>query len=200
MSIHVFIVGSHPSRPHTPFDEIFERSRARQTSTFRVLRCSSPADVFGLVQQEVRACNMPIRLLDFLDHGGAGYIRMGDPLEPPLFSHDAPDMRLAEDLSLFLMEGARVRLVGCETAVGEQGQRLLTRIAMALGKSAVVQGTIACVNDKDSPARRSDFDEQGFRAAREEWLLFSSTEAAHRVAPSAAERQEALTQWRRDVG
>ena len=195
MAIRVLVIGQH-----APAQVLFEDVAGRvgpDTSTFITLRCRTPGELFDKVRDAVWQRNAPISVLDLCDHGGDGYIRMGDPIEPPLFA--APDIgkEVASALADLLTFDAHVRLLGCDTAVASKGRALLLMLSNAFnqqgGKAIVVSGTLKAVN-------QGDFDVGGFKMAREEHYLFSSTEAIAVASPTFDERALELLSWRRRIG
>lgn len=197
MAIRVLVIGQH-SPVQDMFEDVADRGRiGPDTDTFMMLRCSTPGALFDTVRSAVRKLNAPISVLDLYDHGGDGYLRMGDPIEPPLFAAEGVGADLAKSLADLLTHDAQVRLLGCDTAVAADGKSLLLMLRDAFKKSIVVQGTLKAVVP-------GDFGVGGFKMAREEQYLFSSTEAAElpkgQVAPTYDDRTIALHSWRVAVG
>lgn len=195
MAIRVLVIGQHDPDEGT-FTDIVNRV-GKDTETFMSLRCSTPGDFFDKVRSAVRALNGRISVLDLFDHGANGRQLMGDPRKPALFSADGDGFQLASQLANFLTNDAQVRLLGCETARGLVGKKLLVDLQKAFGKSIVVQGTLQAVS-------QNDFAIGGFKLLREDKVLFSSTEAAA-LAPNARpptydERNRELLAWRRQIG
>jgi hypothetical protein len=148
--------------------------------------CSSPAELAAILSAQRDGS---IERLDICDHGGPGFLHMGDTV---LFGSD-PDpesplehTELAIALRDKLTATAQVRLLGCDTA-GKWGRRragrlMLLKLARLLNEKTapranrIVFGTITGVQP-------SDFDEHGLRHASELTLLYSSYAALDHDAP-----------------
>lgn len=198
MAIRVLVIGQHASVQES-VDDVTEPV-GPNTDTFVMVSCRTPGDLFDTVRSTVRSLDAPIAVLDLCDHGGDGYLRMGDPLEPPLFAAGI-GKDVAKSLATLLTHDAHVRLLGCDTAVAAEGKALLLMLSDAFNeaenKSIVVYGTLR-------PVVADDFDAGGFKIEREEHSLFSSTQAAQlpagQVPPTFDERAMALLSWRLAVG
>jgi hypothetical protein len=159
-------------------------SAARETPSFFVRRCKSPEQLIGRVR-EVAAANGPIDVLDIHDHGKRGHLRLGTGL---LFHHEGAGLHLARALRPYLTPDARIRLLGCETAVGDEGRRLLSMLRDELGGAIVIYGTLATIVP-------DSFEEGVFLKSSEDVYLFSSTEAMRREAPTWEDRLAELRSW-----
>jgi Domain of unknown function (DUF4347) len=186
MSVNLLVVGQHPETSPR-FDPDFDlvARMARCTETFKVARCCSPDALAQTVRSVASASHTPVDTLDLFDHGGGGFLWMG---EQKLFIQDGTGLSIARALRPLLTIDARVRLLGCETAVGAAGRALLTMLREALGGSVVVYGTVTTTDS-------TNFDHTGFRKIDEERILFSSTEAATATAPSALARGIEWDSW-----
>jgi hypothetical protein len=126
----------------------------------------------------------PIDLLDILDHGHAGQMEIGDDT---LFESDGKQLIVGADvpdqLAPSLNDRARLRLLGCNTALDLPGRMMLVRIAKAFRWKVTVFGTI----ERVLPGH---FEDGEFSQARN--LLFSSDAAVDSLAPSALARQDHL--------
>lgn len=182
MSTRLLIVAQH--RPAQGEFEYVAKV-ARPTKDFIVERCTSPQELVNATRSVVMRTRKQIKLLDIFGHGRAGTQFLGDEV---LFDK-ATGHEIAAMLGDFLTCDATVRLLGCETAVGPQGQELLTVVQSKLGKSRTVHGMIASIRSHLA------FDASGFMAKREEQFLFSSTEAQDSIAPTQQMRLRALRDW-----
>lgn len=196
MGFHLTVFGQHD--PSDEQDERIAAQLADDPPRFLLRRCARPGDLYEVVRSAVRDLNAPVRVLDLFDHGGNGHMTLGDPMSEFLFDPDSTGHEVARSLSDLLTSDAHVRLLGCETALGEAGKRMLFNLQRAFGKGIVVLGTLAAVH----PDR--DFDGRGFRVEREEALLFSSTEAAAlpggKLPPTYDERYVQRIAWRKRIG
>jgi hypothetical protein len=125
-----------------------------------------------------------IDVLDIHDHGKPGHIYMGDDY---LFHYNGTGRLIARSLRPLLTTDARVRLLGCLTACGAQGQQLLTMLKEELG-TAVIYGTNALID-------ASRFGSGGFDRRWDDSFLFSSTDAVTRIAPDHAGRVAEIASW-----
>src|SRR4051812_25346463 len=112
MSIHLLIVGRH-----SPLDPEIEPAAevTRESGAFHTARCSSPLELLPTVRDHAARFGV-IDTLDLFDHGGNGHLFMGNRV---LFNDDGTGRLIARWLRPLLTPDARVRLLGCETAVGE---------------------------------------------------------------------------------
>ncbi|MBK9264230.1 MAG: DUF4347 domain-containing protein [Polyangiaceae bacterium] len=200
MTIHILVVGHRPRGHKMPNDSEIDAIAAlvaqhapSKSQVFFVRSCESPDKLVRIVR-EIAAKHGLIDTLDLYDHGAGGFLQMGDAL---LFGRDdATDLAIAEQLRPLLTKGARLRLLGCDTATGAAGRKLLTKLHAAFGGDVTVLGTIASIT-------LSQFDELGFRRKHfEELYLYSSWEAirdeqANRRPPTFDERDDALIAWGR---
>lgn len=195
MAFHLTVFGQH-APPEEQDEEAIRRITDRPPH-FMLRRCPSPAALYEVVRGAVQELNAPVRLLDLYDHGGNGHLVMGDPLDELLFNPFTVGHALAGRLAGLLTFDAHVRLIGCETALGQMGKDMLLNLQRAFGKGIVVSGTLA-------PITPDDFGARGFHVEREEALLFSSTEAAAlhpgKKAPTYDERYAERIAWRKGVG
>ncbi|KYG08007.1 hypothetical protein BE21_26080 [Sorangium cellulosum] len=195
MAIHLLVVGE-PAQPDPSTSQISDAADlARPTETFKVVRCASPRALVGTVRGVVRSSFQKVDVLDLFDHGRPGCQEMGDGV---LFDHQGAGQDIAHELRPLLTADARVRLLGCETALGHAGQRLLQILAAGFGGSIVVYGTTSLVQAGD-PVHH-EFDAHGFKKDREEAFLFSSTEAATRLMPSRDARDAEILAWYASLG
>lgn len=189
MAVHLLIVGRR-KRP-VGNDADIEAVAAQvhcSNRDFVMKRGNTPAEVVTVARDVARKRGM-IDTLDLYDHAACDHLTMGDGR---LFDIQGTGAPIFRKLRPFLSKDARVRLLGCETAVAAQGQQMLKMIRQEIGGSVVVYGTLANVTP--------DLFKGGiFRRAREERWLFSSTEADARVAPSWRERQIEIDDWHRSI-
>jgi hypothetical protein len=126
----------------------------------------------------------PIDLLDILDHGRSGVMELG---EETLFRCKDKELTVGAgvpgQLLPFLAPQARLRLLGCRTALEQDGRFLLVRLAQALHWKVVVYGTI----ERILPGH---FEDGVFSQAQD--LLYSSEAAIDDCAPTVLERQQHL--------
>lgn len=149
--------------------------------------CNSPAELAAILGAQRDGS---IDRLDLCDHGGPGFIHLGERL---LFASDRDpespleNTELAIGMRRKLTATAQVRLLGCDTA-GRWGRRregrlLLLKLARLLNEQTepranrIVFGTITGVQP-------SDFDEHGLLHASELTLLYSSYCALDTDAPT----------------
>ena len=182
MSIHLLVVGEH--YPNDAQISSVWRN-AVETGTFKKLQCKSPNEVVKKVRGAALSSQV-IDTLDFFDHATPGCVRMGNDI---LFMHDGTGRLIARALRPLLTTHARVRLLGCETAQGSEGQQLLSMLSEEFGDSVVVYGTIAPTESDDH------FDSDGFKRSAEEFLLFSAAEAAKQLAPDFPTRLHERLSW-----
>lgn len=191
MTVHLLVIGQRASYDYDDTDADIE-AVAEQVKCprdgFVMKRCRSPSALARIIQQ-VAAEEGMIETLDFYDHASRDHIIMGDGR---LFDVRGSDLTILRKLGLFLTKDARIRLLGCETALGAQGQQMLRVIRQELGGSVVVYGTLGNVTP-------DLFDGGIFLRSEEERWLFSSTEADARLAPSWQERQIEIDNWLRAV-
>jgi Domain of unknown function (DUF4347) len=183
MSLHLLIVAQHEPTDDE-FDLAFELAE-KTADDFRVAWCRSPGELIDTMRKAVTETLLEISTLDIYGHGSMGRQKLGEDV---LF--DAYDENgIARSMRKFLTPDAHVRLLGCTTALGDPGRKLLQDVRNALGEARVVYGTIvnceACI----------DFGPRGLLAEMEDEYLFSSTEAISRKAPNQVERQEELGSW-----
>lgn len=192
--LHVLVIGRQLSPKDN--DQILEDfyDRVRLLNVFTIARCDDPHSLARVVREAVQKQAAPehnlITTLDLFDHGGPGRMRMGNEM---LSLHHfnggpkaEPSGQSAEDLRDYLAPDARVRLLGCNTACGEEGRQLLLDLHAWLNQNGstdrLAYGAIYNVR----PDRI--FDAHGRFNSDEAVYLFSSREAQARVAPSIEER------------
>jgi hypothetical protein len=191
MTIHLLIIGQRPEGAGRLNDADIEgvaaltANGATSAGGFVVRRCMSTKG-FAKIVYEVALEYGPISTLDLYDHGAQGYIRMGNGV---LFDADGTGSEIAQQIQPLLAAHAQVRLLSCESAVGEAGRALLRSLQGAFGGSIVVYGTIGTVSLRQ-------FNRTGFiKKNIEEQYLFSSTAAAKDIAPRFNERRAELINW-----
>ena len=198
MTIHAMIIGRRAETAKMPNDDEINAIAALvslegypKSPTFFVDRCDSP----GVLVQTLRRIAVDhgqIDTLDLFDHGGAGKLRMGNDL---LFNGESNGgFSIAEELRDLIVHGGRMRLLGCNTALGVKGRNLLVRLHNIFDGHVTVFGTIAGTTI-------GQFDRHGFRKKYiEEFYLYSSEDAirdwkANRRPPKFSERDKALIAW-----
>jgi len=123
------------------------------------VRCQRPAQLYNAVASIGR----PVRLLDLYGHGAPGKLRLGDK---ELLDVRPRTWKVVAELEPLLAPDARIRLLGCNSAVGEGGFRLLHGLSAALSGRLVLGMT--------ADIWYQDFGPSGIRrqvAAR--WLVSS---------------------------
>lgn len=186
MSIHVMFVG----RMDVDEDEtrlVLKAAPDEPERGFFVVSCRSPDEVVPRARDIAR--KGMIDVLDFVDHGDDGRFRMGINM---LFNDSGTGRQIARALRPLLTPNARVRLLGCETALGESGQRLLMMLQREFGDGVAVYGTLCRITHQQ-------FGPHGFQKRYEERFLFSATEAATRLAPTFEERADEVVEWYRSA-
>lgn len=154
------------------------------------IRCASVVDLLEQVQAYADEHGL-IDRLDVFDHGNPGLMKLGaEDLFYWAGSNKWSDPWVGEEsafaLSACLAPVAQVRLLGCRTAAGGAGRRLLCKLSEAFGSTRSIEGTIARLYDYY-------FDSSGaFSAPAERALLFSSTAALDREAPDSDARLDHL--------
>lgn len=182
MSLHLLIVARHDP-PEDEFEDAAGQTQA--TETFKVLRCNSPSELDGAIRGAVAESYLKVGRLDIYGHGKPGIQYLGDEILV-----DLPKCgNFAMTVSKYLTPDADVRLLGCTTAEGADGQNLLLELHRKLGENRVVFGTI--VNCE----AEVDFGPEGLLVEVEDEYLFSSTEAVTRKAPGQTARQEEICKW-----
>lgn len=204
MAIHLFIVAQEDNFLD-PFKTAYERaSAAQQVDGFVARTCRSPTDLLPVVREAVLQTRQRVHTLDIFGHGSAGFQYMGKEV---LFgvSNGAltTGATIAQGLRRFLTPDARIRLLGCVTAVGESGRALLLSLREEVGASVTVFGTIASLNARPRPPQGGiddgEFDERGFKAVKDDDWLFSSSEARRRSAPTHDEQADLNRAWFRGI-
>jgi hypothetical protein len=154
-----------------------------------IVRCQSPDEMLERVREHT-AANGLLDRLDIVDHGRAGAMALGDHL---LFRSDArPETEvegaeIALELRAHMSPFAQLRLLGCQTARGEEGRMLLFKLQRLLDPEIdgdrIVFGTIRRV-------RPVHFEDDGqFKSAVVPTMLFSSLAALDGVAPLPDDRR-----------
>lgn len=202
MAIQLFIVAEE-ERFLDPFKTAYHRA-AEVPHSFIVRTCRSPDALLPLVREVVISARQRVDTLDIFGHGCSGYQYMGTEV---LFGVENGTLSkgkdIAQGLRRFLTPDARVRLLGCMTAIGESGRALLLSLREELGAAVVVSGTISSLNAREKPPTGGlddgEFNERGFKESREDDWLFSSTDARRRLAPSHRERATENRAWMADI-
>ncbi|MFT3838983.1 MAG: DUF4347 domain-containing protein [Myxococcaceae bacterium] len=187
----LLVVGQYtPAEPGT-------EAVAKAVDPAHRVRCAGPNDLLAAVKAAVTAQGGPLTRLDIFDHGKGGLQQLG-----PHVLFGVPDAKttatkmvgfdLLKSLSASLTHDAHIRLLGCETAMLAEGQRLLLDAAEAAGFQRVIYGTV-----DDIVANH--FDADGFKQIAECPFLFSSHDAKLRLAPP---HQKKLTEcnWKQPTG
>lgn len=198
MSIHVLVVGHRPSNQKRPNDSEIDAICALAkkyafplSQVFFVESCETPDELVPMLRTITLEHGL-IDTLDLYDHGTGGSLLMGKQL---LFhGANALTVTRAAELRPFLAKGARLRLLGCDTARGQTGQALLMRLHEVFEGDVTIYGTIAAITF-------SQFDEYGFRRKYfEELYLYSSHDARRdallqKLAPTFDERDKEIIAW-----
>jgi hypothetical protein len=185
MGIHLLIVGEHTPQD-TDIRAVYLDALDNKMETFKVELCASPGDLVSVVRKVALKCGAMIDVLDIHDHGRRGHIQLGGPV---LFHEDGTGRSIARSLRSILTVNARVRLLGCETAVGGEGARLLTTLGEEL-EGPVVYGSLTRIIAQH-------FNQGVFDRSLEERYLFSSTEALVSPGPDTSVRLAELRKWYR---
>ena len=173
MSVHLLVIGEL-GYPDLTIDEVVKR--VIPSPRCHVLRVATPSDFLPAVVDA--AGGEKIATLDVFDHGHQGSQNMGHGV---LFDSTTVGYRYAEPLAELLADEARVRLLGCNTALGAAGRKLLLDMAAILGKRRVVYGTNCFV-------QFTEFGPDGFLVQQEAPCLFSSLSAVDGEAPTWKEQ------------
>lgn len=208
MGIHLLIVAEEE-----PFQGAFRVAYERAievTDSFYRRKCVTPADIVTAVHSLAIERGQRIDVLDIFGHGGPGqqHLRDGTVVfgvgNAPTYNGLTVGKDIAQRLRRYLAMDARVRLLGCKTALEEAGRALLVSLQEELGQHVVVFGTNEKADAFPKPAHdgdldQSEFGERGFRDIREEAWLFSSTEARGGICPPQSERIAANRAWYRSL-
>lgn len=208
MGIHLLIVAEED-----PFQGAFKTAYERAvevTDSFYRRKCVTPVDIVTAVHNLAIERGQHIDMLDIFGHGGPGqqHLRDGTVVfgvgNGPTYNGLTIGRDIAQRLRRYLSLEARVRLLGCKTALGEAGRALLLSLQEELGPDVVVFGTNEQADAFPKPAQdgdldQSEFGERGFRDIREEAWLFSSTEARSGVCPPQSERIAVNRAWYRSL-
>lgn len=186
MTLHLLVVGERTS-PDDDIDPVADQVTARGGDPFVMRRCRSPHALVKVIRDVVIERGMLIDTLDLYDHAARDHVRMGDAT---LFDIAGKGVSILRSIRPFLTPDARVRLLGCETAQGEEGRELLKMLCKELGGGVVVYGTLGTITE-------TLFVGGLFRWDKEMSFLFSSTEASLRVAPSWEDRQREIATFLR---
>ncbi|MDQ3265883.1 MAG: hypothetical protein M3Y59_19880 [Myxococcota bacterium] len=108
--------------------------KVKGDSAHEVLRCQRPHQIL----YELANVGQPITLLDLHGHGGPGFMNLGDDR---FVDWRWRGMATLTPLRPYLAADAKVRLLGCHTALGEEGRELLVRSSAELG-GLLVYGTL----------------------------------------------------------
>lgn len=183
MTIHVLVTSSNGKDPEA---RAVRRLVSPRPPAFQLLCCSSPVGLVPALRNAVLSARQKIGLLDLHGHSGPGVHYLGRQI---LFKHGNTDLKIAEDIGMFLTDDARIRLLGCNSGAEERGRDLLRSLQRAFGKSRVVYGAIRNIWADE------DFDWNGFKSALEDKWLFSSIEANGGVAPDQFKRNRDHKVW-----
>jgi Domain of unknown function (DUF4347) len=194
VTVHLMVIGRRPPEHAMPDDglieavtEIVTKQPELPETTFFVRRCRFPRDLVQIVRR-VALEHGRIDSLDLYDHGSPGKQRMGQDI---LFNSEEKNLDIATALRPLLAEHARLRLLGCDTAWGMNGRKMLLDVRNALDPDhrVIVYGTIALV-------AASEFGITGFvRKHLEEQYLVSSTEVQNQRARTYDERADERRAW-----
>lgn len=185
MSCHLLVLSDDGSGDSEADDVL---ATVEPEGAFRVARCGSPGELIRTVATAALAGGV-IDTLDLFAHGGPGHLWMGNEV---LFEHGGGGLPMARWLRPYLTPDARVRLLGCKTALGEEGRGLLLGLQREIGGGIVVYGTVTRVTVEE-------FHERGFDEDLSALFLFSSTEAVTRPAPDLTGRALEIQAWVRTV-
>ena len=159
------------------------------TATVAIVRCESPDQMLECVRAHA-AEHGAIDRLDIVDHGRAGAMALGDHLlfrSDPRSESEVEGAAVARELRPYLSTFAQLRLLGCQTARGEEGRMLLFKLQRLLDPEVdgdrIVFGTIRRL-------RPVHFADDGqFKAVVAPTMLFSSLAALDGVAPLPDDRR-----------
>jgi hypothetical protein len=193
--LRLFIAGRH-NPPDPAVYEVVDK--LSQGHPYLVRQCASPAALVPTLRLLMaRHGGRKIEELDLYDHGGNGHIHLGDPMlfdarvPPPATGTAAAPVAapptltvgadIAREIAPLLTDDARVYLLGCYTAAGDEGRALLLALQALFGKARVVYGSIM-------PLNLPDFNAHGIIKDFADSALFSSLDAAKSAPPTEAER------------
>lgn len=163
--MHVTVI-SYTAQLDPGFEEV--ALRAVDGPGRRFLRAQRPSElVYALA-----AIRQPIVRLDLYGHGAPGRLRLGDEV---LVDADAAASGWLQGARASLAQAATLRLLGCETALGARGTRLLQTLADIL--DVEVQGATGDL----LPA---DFGPGGLLEETALRLLISARPTARSAAPA----------------
>ncbi|RKH59223.1 DUF4347 domain-containing protein [Corallococcus aberystwythensis] len=156
--------------------------RRRPVSHAKIERCQKWKNLPNLALNVGR----PIDLLDLVGHGSSEDFELGDG--PFLLSHVEPPevIDVMKRVKPHLADKARVRLLGCETAVGESGLRMLKNLSRALERE-VLGTTVELLS--------TDFGPYGLSEEFASAYLYSS----HQDQPTEALSRDAFAKFMRQL-
>ncbi|WP_224243447.1 DUF4347 domain-containing protein [Hyalangium gracile] len=138
----------------------------------RFTRCQDPEWLDSIVKDVVDRAGARLQRLDLFGHGSPGTLTLGDKGQEIVTPDESTWSHLI-NLGEFLADTADVRLLGCETAIGEEGMKVLQGLSAALsrkpGQKRKVWGTTATID-------WCDFGPEGFSDAVASKYLTSSEE------------------------
>lgn len=169
---------------HDKLQEIFrwqlQYTEKREAGSYsHVISCHTVDELISSVVKLVRNCHHTVDLLDIVDHGGPGLMRLGKDVLFEFKDGQLAGLEVMQALSLLVSIDGRLRLLGCNTALEDNGRGLLTRTAAVSNFSLRMYGMIDRI-------KQAEFRYAGFSGAAD--LLFSSEAAIDHPAPSLADR------------
>lgn len=124
----------------------------------RFARCQFRDDLRWVVKHVVDEVDTRVSKLDIFGHGGPGLLQLS-PQDGDVVTPDEESWGLFADLTDLLTATADVRLLGCDTAAGIDGPKVLAGLEAELsraGNARTVWGSLATLN-------WTDFGPMGFR-------------------------------------
>lgn len=124
----------------------------------RFVRCQAREDLYWAVKHVVDEVDEQVATLDIFGHGGPGLLQL-NPQDGDVVTPREESWGLFARIGKLLTDTADVRLLGCDTAAGVDGPKVLSGVEAALsqdGKARTVWGSLATLN-------WTDFGPTGFR-------------------------------------
>ncbi len=184
-------VFSYPSKPDPELEPaVFQVDGRSAPERRRFERCQGPERLWHIVQDVVNRAGR-LRRLDLFGHGRPGGLSLGDPGQD-IVTPDEQSWRYLLELDDFLQDEAEVRLLGCETAIGDEGFRVLQGLAQGLsrkqGRRRTVWGSTATLDWVDfGPAGFMDeVATQYLRSSEEPVAVLTGTKRIGELSPQPA--------------
>ncbi len=154
IDLHLMVI-SYPSRRESLFEAMTLHFAKLVCDHFKLERCQDGDDVLDIANRWKKKLHR-IRTLDLFGHGAGGRFSLGDSI---LFASDGTGYPLAKKLGGQLADDGALRLLGCRTALVEQGvsarstrfsgPKLLADVTRLLGKQRVAWGSTGYIGTRD---------------------------------------------------